>query len=61
MNKIIEIENQAIRVSFTIIEKNPVHIGFRVHVNGGLAGNLVLRVEEFEEFRKLVKPFKIYE
>ena len=49
------------KITFTITSQNPVHVSFNIHVNGGLAGSLVLRVEEFEEFRRLLKPSKIYE
>jgi len=49
------------KITLTITDKNPVHIRFNVHINGGLAGNLTLRNEEYEDFISRVKPDKVYD
>ena len=49
------------KISLTITKKSPVHIGLRVHINGGLSGNLVLRNEEYEDFIARVKPERVYD
>jgi len=47
------------KISVTIIERNPIHTTFRVFVNGGLSGKLILRNEEYEEFITRIKPDRI--
>lgn len=49
------------KISMTIFKKTPLHISFRVHVNGGLSGSLTLRNEEFEQFCEIIQPDKIYD
>lgn len=44
------------KLSITIIEKNPIHTTFRVFVNGGMAGKLILREEECGEFITRMRP-----
>lgn len=37
-----------------IVDQLDSHTHFRLFINGGLSGNLTMRVEEFNEF---IKPF----
>ncbi len=48
------------RVSLTVHHKSPSHVSFRVHVNGGLAGELVLRNDEYLDFVKKCDIDKVY-
>lgn len=49
------------KISITITKKSPVHIGLRVHINGGLSGTLVLRNEEYQDFIDRIKPNRVYD
>jgi hypothetical protein len=62
-NKYMEenIKNVDNKYTFTIEEKNPVHIRLRLHVNHALAGTITLRREEYQDFQNSLKPEKIYE
>lgn len=48
------------KITITIHQKSPVHTGLRLHVNGALSGNLVLRNEEYDDFVMRIKPERIY-
>lgn len=51
------------RVAIEVVDKNPMHIKFRLRVNGALihlsSSNLTLRVDEFIEFLTLLRPERI--
>lgn len=47
------------KITITVYRKTPIHIEFRVFVNGALSGSLVLRNEEFEQFMAILQPNKI--
>lgn len=42
------------RIHLRVTDSNPAHTRFIVFVNGASAGNLVLRNDEFQEFREIV-------
>ena len=49
------------KYTFTVSKKTPVHITFRVHVNHAYAGEITLRLEEYQHFYDSLKPEKVYE
>lgn len=47
------------RMTLTIIDRNPVHVYLTLHINGACAGGLTMRVDEFKHFLARVKPEKL--
>lgn len=47
--------------TFTIVNKSPSHTIFRIHINHALAGNIILRNEEYQHFYEALNPEKVYE
>lgn len=44
------------KITITITKKTPVHVTFTVFVNGARSGELVLRLEEWEQFMEILQP-----
>ncbi len=47
------------KISISIQRSNPQHTTFRIFVNGGYSGELVLTTDEFEQFMAILQPDKI--
>lgn len=47
------------RITITITKKTPVHVTFYIFVNGGRAGEIILRNDEWQYFMELLQPDKI--
>lgn len=55
------VPESTMKISFTITNKTPVHISFSIHVNGGYAGSMTLRNEEWVQWCEITQPDKIYD
>lgn len=47
------------KISITIIRTNPYHTTFRLFINGGYCGELVVTTDEFQQLMEIMQPDKI--